>query len=137
MATKKTTEVKAETVEKVTAAAVETPVEKAAPAPEKKAAAKKTTAKKAETKPAAKKAPAKKTETKAAAKKTAAKSETEIKVEIQAIGSAITVDSLVEKAKLESGVKAIKKVEVYVRPEINKVYYVVNGDTYGDFDLFA
>ena len=24
----------------------------------------------------------------------------------------------------------------YVKPEVNKVYYVVNGDTFGDFDLF-
>lgn len=82
-----------------------------------------------EKKPAAKKPAAKKP----AAKKPAAP---ESNVIVQFGGSEINTDELVEKAKITSGVKSIKKVDVYVKPEENKVYYVVNGDTSGDFDLF-
>lgn len=82
-----------------------------------------------EKKPAAKKP---------AAKKPAAKKPTapESKVVVQFGGSEVNTDELVEKAKIASEVKSIKKVDVYVKPEVNKVYYVVNGDTFGDFDLF-
>ncbi|MBR3759574.1 MAG: hypothetical protein IKK47_01080 [Ruminococcus sp.] len=108
---KKTT-AKAETsVEKEIVA--ETVVE-AAPAEEKKPAAKKTAAKK----PAAKKAAV------------------ESKVVIQANGSEATAEDLVNKSIAAAGVKTVKKVDVYVRPEINKVYYVINGDVLGEFDLF-
>ena len=82
-----------------------------------------------EKKPAAKKPAAKKP----AAKKPAAP---ESKVVVQFGGSEVNTDELVEKAKIASEVKSIKKVDVYVKPEVNKVYYVVNGDTFGDFDLF-
>ena len=82
-----------------------------------------------EKKPAAKKPAAKKP----AAKKPAAP---ESKVVVQFGGSEVNTDELVEKAKIASEVKIIKKVDVYVKPEVNKVYYVVNGDTFGDFDLF-
>ncbi|HEZ7990314.1 MAG TPA: DUF6465 family protein [Ruminococcus sp.] len=82
-----------------------------------------------EKKPAAKKSAAKKP----AAKKPAAP---ESKVVVQFGGSEVNTDELVEKAKIASEVKSIKKVDVYVKPEVNKVYYVVNGDTFGDFDLF-
>lgn len=77
-------------------------------------------------------------EKKPAAKKTASKSASavETKVVIQANGSEVIAADLVEKAKVAAGVKSIKKVDVYVKPEVNKVYYVVNGDTFGDFDLF-
>lgn len=77
-------------------------------------------------------------EKKPAAKKTASKSASavETKVVIQANGSEVIAADLVEKAKAAAGVKSIKKVDVYVKPEVNKVYYVVNGDTFGDFDLF-
>ena len=109
----KKTAAKAETsVEKVTAA--ETTAEAAAPAEVKKPAAKKTAAKK----PAAKKAAV------------------ESKVVIQANGSEATADDLVKKAIAAADVKTVKKVDVYVRPEINKVYYVINGDVLGEFDLF-
>ncbi len=91
----------------------ETVVE-AAPAEEKKPAAKKTAAKK----PAAKKAAV------------------ESKVVIQANGSEATAEDLVNKSIAAAGVKTVKKVDVYVRPEINKVYYVINGDVLGEFDLF-
>lgn len=83
-----------------------------------------------EKKPAAKKPAAKKT---AAAKKPAAP---ESKVVVQFGGSEVNTDELIEKAKIASEIKSIKKVDVYVKPEVNKVYYVVNGDTFGDFDLF-
>ena len=82
-----------------------------------------------EKKPAAKKPAAKKP----AAKKPAAP---ESKVVVQFGGSEVNTDELVEKAKIASEVKSIKKVDVYVKPEVNKVYYVVNGDTFGDYDLF-
>lgn len=122
----------------------------AAPAEEKKAATKKAPAAKkpaekkaaAAKKPAEKKAAAKKpAEKKAtvakkpAAKKTAAAA-VDSKVVIQAMGSEVNTAELIEKATKASGAKTVKKVDVYVRPEVNKVYYVVNGDILGDFDLF-
>lgn len=87
-------------------------------------------------------------EKKPAAKKTSAKKETakkesvskkaavESKVVIQANGSEATAEDLVKKAVEAADVKTIKRVDVYVRPEINKVYYVINGDVLGEFDLF-
>ena len=117
-------------VESVKAAVAAEPVKAVEETPaavteEKKPAAKKPAAKK----PAAKKPAAKKP----AAKKPAAP---ESKVVVQFGGSEVNTDELVEKAKIASEVKSIKKVDVYVKPEVNKVYYVVNGDTFGDFDLF-
>ena len=76
----------------------------AAPAEEKKTAAKK---------PAAKKA--------AAPKKAAAT------VYVQYLGAEITTEALVEKAVADSGIASAKKVDVYVKPEENKVYYVIDG----------
>ncbi|MDD7517546.1 DUF6465 family protein [Ruminococcus flavefaciens] len=108
-------------------------VETATPVEEKKAAKKAPAAKKpAEKKATAAKKPA--AEKKPAAKKTAAAVDS--KVVIQALGSEVNTADLVAKATKASGVKAVKKVDVYVKPEVNKVYYVVNGDTFGDFDLF-
>ena len=80
-----------------------------------------------------KKAPAKKT---AAKKPAAKKTAVESKVVIQANGSEATAEDLVNKAIAAADVKTVKKVDVYVRPEINKVYYVINGDVLGEFDLF-
>ncbi len=112
-------------VESVKAAVVAEPVK----AVEETAAAVTEEKKPAAKKPAAKKPAAKKP----AAKKPAAP---ESKVVVQFGGSEVNTDELVEKAKIASEVKSIKKVDVYVKPEVNKVYYVVNGDTFGDFDLF-
>jgi hypothetical protein len=86
--------------------------------------------------PAEKKAPAKK----AAAKKPAAKKEAAPKkvaenVYVQYQGVEITSAGLIEKAKKDSGVKSIKKVDVYVKPEENMVYYVINDDAKGQFPL--
>lgn len=141
---KKTTAAAEETV--VTAApAAEAPVkeetlvaetkapvaETKAPAAEKKAPAKKTAAKKtADKKPAAKKAPAKKP----AAKKTAAKKETAETVYIQFNGAEVTSAGLIERAKAESGIKSPSKVDVYVKPEENMVYYVIDNNP-GSFSL--
>lgn len=100
-----------------------------APAAEKKdAPAKKAPAKKAA---AAKKPAAKKT----AAKKTAAK-ESAVKgnVYVEYLGAQISSADLIEKAKKASGVKSPKEINVYVKPEDNKVYYVVD-KTAGDFEL--
>ena len=69
-------------------------------------------------------------------KKVAKKAAVESKVVIQANGSEATAEDLVNKSIAAAGVKTVKKVDVYVRPEINKVYYVINGDFLGEFDLF-
>lgn len=123
----KAVEVKAEETVKAVEVKAEEAVKPAAE--EKKPAEKKAPAKKpaAAKKPAEKKTPAKK-----AVKETAAES----KVVVQYAGAEVNADELVEKAKTASGVSDIKKVDVYVRPEVNKVYYVVNGNCFGDFDLF-
>ena len=99
---------------------------------EKKAVAKKPAAKKpAAKKPAAKKPAAKKP----AAKKTAAAA-VDSKVVIQAMGSEVSTADLIAKATKASGVKKADKVDIYIRPDVNRVYYVVNGDILGDFNLF-
>ena len=103
--------------------------EEAPKAEEKKPAAKKADAKK----PAAKKEAAPK---KAAAKKPAAPKEEIRKVVIQYEGGEVAGTDLVDKAKAIAGVKTAKSVVVYVRPEINKVYYVIDDNNFGNFDLF-
>lgn len=113
--------------------------ETAAPAVEKKPAAKKTAAAKkpAEKKATAAKKPAEKKTT--AAKKPAAPKKTaaeERKVFIQYNGGEVAGTDLIDKAKADAGVKSAKSVVVYVRPEINKVYYVIDDNTFGNFDLF-
>lgn len=100
-------------VEAVAEAVVETPVEEKK-AEEKKPAAKKTAAKK----PAAK-------------KETVA---TQENVYVQYQGVELTSAGLIERAKKESGVKSPKKVDVYVKPEENMVYYVVDNNA-GGFPL--
>lgn len=132
--TKKTAEAAVETAVKAAEAVV---AEAAAPVEEKKAPAKKTAAKKAaaEKKPAAK-APAKKAAAKAPAKKTAAKKAEVVEtVFIQQNGAEITAADLIAKAKADAGVKTPAKVDVYVRPEINMVYYVIDGEIFGNFEL--
>lgn len=105
-------EVKAEAKEapkaEVKAEAKEAPKAEAKKAPKADAPAKK--AAKAE-------APAKK-----AAKKTAAKAS----VYVQYAGSEKSVDEIVEAAKAAATV-AVKEITVYVKPEDNAAYYVING----------
>jgi len=133
----KAVEVKKEVVAEVKEAAKEVK------APVKKEAAKKETVKKA---PAAKKAPAKK---EAAKKETvkkapAAKKETAKKAAVVTLeykGNAYTEASLVQSAKdvwvydLGKDLKDFKSVELYVKPEENTVYYVINKEVTGGFAL--
>ncbi len=96
----------------------------AAPAAEKKAAEKKPAEKKpAEKKTAAKKPAAKKT----ASKTTAAAKKTETNVYVQYLGAELTTEAIVAKAVADSGISSAKKIDVYVKPEENKVYYVIDG----------
>lgn len=137
----KTEENKAE-VKKVEApaAAVQAeakPVEKVE-APVKKEAAKKAETKKAETK----KADVKKAETKkASVKKTAKKAEPKSEIHIQFSNKSYGQDDLIKIAKdvwkydLKQKVGDLEKVELYVKPEEGKVYYVMNKDFTGSFDI--
>lgn len=123
----------------------------AAPAAESKNEETKKPAKKTTTrKTTAKKAPAKKT---AAEKKTTAKKET-VKKEaapkkeavkatfhLQFAGKSYTTEDLVKIAKdvwkydLNQKAGDFKTVELYVKPEENVVYYVINGDVTGNFGI--
>lgn len=76
----------------------------------------------------------KKSAKKTSAKKTATKKEPVEVVYILYLGSQLSSAELIERAKKESGVKNPKTVNVYVKPEDNKVYYVVDNNA-GDFDL--
>ena len=109
-ATKKTTAAAETAAAEVKAAA--------APAEEKKAAKKAAAPKKAA---AAKKPAAKKTAAPRAAKKPAAT------VYVQYLGAELTTDDIVAKAVADAGAASAKKVDVYVKPEENKVYYVIDG----------
>ncbi|MDO4864440.1 MAG: DUF6465 family protein, partial [Ruminococcus sp.] len=71
----------------------------------------------------------------AAAKKPAAKKVAASEnVFVEYLGAQITSAELIARAKKESGVKSPKTVNVYVKPEENKVYYVVDNKA-GSFDL--
>lgn len=128
------------------AAVVETvkTVEAEAPAADKKEAENKPAAKKtAGRKPAAEKKtagrkPAVKKQTeekKPAAKRTAEKKAAEENIFIQQNGSEVNAADLIAKSKADAGVKNAEKVDVYVRPEINMVYYVIDGKIFGSFEL--
>lgn len=126
---------------------VKAEVKEAAKAP----AVKKTPAKKAPVKRAAaeKKAPAAKKETvkktpakKAPAKRTAAKKEAvKAIVNLQFSGKSYTEEDLVKIAKdvwkYDLGNKSadFKSVELYVKPEESRAYYVINGETTGSFAI--
>lgn len=108
-------------------------VKKAATKSTKEAATKKTTAKKT----TAKKTTAKKTTS--AVKKTAATVKT--KIELQYGDKDISYDEIVKNAKnyltKELGMSAadLKSLDLYVKPEENRVYYVANGKDAGSFEL--
>ncbi len=92
---------------------------------------------KAETKAApAKKAPAKK----APAKKAAAKAGS-VKIQVEFSGKSYTTEDLVKIAKdvwkfdLKKKASDFKDVEIYVKPEENQAYYVINGEVKGNFAL--
>ncbi len=140
-------EVKKPAVKKAAVPAAKKPAVKKAAAPAakkaetKKAEEKKPVAKKAAAKkPAAKKTAAKKP----AAKKTVAKAATaEIKTNIvlQYSDKNVTFDTLVENAQncyqydMGKKVADIKKLDLYVKPEENTVYFVVNDKELGNYGL--
>ena len=106
-----------------------------------KAAAKKAPAKKAETAEAAVKTAAKTTAKKTTTtrtKKAAAMKET---ISIQFAGKDYTTEQLVKSAKdiwefdLKKDPADFKEVQLYVKPEEAKAYYVINGTESGSFDI--
>ena len=133
MAVTKKSETKAETAEKAAVAAKAEALAKAAADAAKKGTVKKEAAevktaekKAAEKKPAAKKAPAKKAEPKS-------------NVFIEFAGKQIVAKEVLEAAKkaytkANKGV-TIKTIEIYVKPEENVAYYVVNGQGSDDFKI--
>lgn len=121
---------------KAAAPVKEAEVKKAAPAAkaEKKAPAKKSPAKKTAEKKAA--APAAKEEKKAPVKKVAKVEET---VNFQFSGKSYTPDDLMKifrdvwKYDMNGREEDIRNVELYVKPEENTTYFVVNGSITGSF----
>lgn len=97
-------------------------------------AVKKETVKKAETK----KVPAKKAEAKAPVAK---KEEVKALVHVQFSGKEYKVEDFVNIAKdvwkydLGKKVADFKSVELYVKPEESKVYYIINGEVTGSFNI--
>ncbi len=57
------------------------------------------------------------------------------KIELQFGDKAVSEDQLVAQAKKVYGKKDIKNLDIYVKPEEGKAYYVVNNDVTGSFDL--
>lgn len=122
---------------KAAAPVKEAEAKKAAPAAkaEKKAPAKKAPAKKAEVKKAA--VPAAKTAEKKAPVKKAA--EVEETVNFQFSGKSYTPDDLMKifrdvwKYDMNGREEDIRNVELYVKPEENTTYFVVNGSITGSF----
>ena len=109
-------------------------------APAKKAAAPKAAAKKAPAKKVAeKKAPVKKAATKAAPKAATKKSGVKEVVNFQFSGKSYTPDDLLSICKdvwkydLGNKEEDFKDVELYVKPEENTTYYVINGNVTGSF----
>ena len=113
------------------AAAAAKPVAKAVAATKPAVPAKKAVAPKKET--AKKAAPAK--------KEAAVKAATKVSVNLQFAGKEYKAEDFEKMAKdvwqYDLGKKAadLKSVDLYVKPEENKVYYVMNGDVTGDFDI--
>ena len=103
----------------------------------KKPVAKKTTAKAEEKKPATKKAAAKTTATKKPAAKKTVKAE--VKMAIQFADKNYTAEDLTKIANdvwvYDCGKDAaeLKDIQLYVKPEEGKVYYVFNNEIAGDF----
>ena len=56
-------------------------------------------------------------------------------VELQFGDKAVTEEQLISKAKEAYGKKDINNLDIYVKPEEGKAYYVVNNDVTGNFDL--
>ncbi len=105
---------------------------------EKKAAAKKEPVKKDAAKTTASKTTASKTTAKTT---TAKKAETECSLQIQFGGKSYGQEELMKIAKdvwkydLKQKAGDLVSVELYVKPEENKVYYVMNGEYTGNFAI--
>ena len=144
------TEVKTPEVKDTTAETKKAPAKNATA---KKATTKKTTAKKTTTKKAAstakKTTAAKKTTTKKTAAKTTAKKTTtkkaatkpNVMIEIQYSYKHISNDELVQKSldnyqyDLKGDPTKVKKLSIYVKPQEDKAYYVVDDKISGDIDI--
>lgn len=148
------TEVKTPEVKDTTAETKKAPAKKATAkkATTKKTTAKKTTTKKAAstakkttaTKTAAKKTTAKKTVAKTTAKKTTtrkAATKPNVMIEIQYSYKHISNDELVQKSldnyqyDLKGDPTKVKKLSIYVKPQEDKAYYVVDDKISGDIDI--
>ena len=108
------------------------------------ATTKKTTAKTTETKTTAAKTTttaAKKTTTRTAAAKTKKAAAVKENISIQFAGKEYTTEQLVKIAKdvwefdLAKNPADFKEVQLYVKPEEAKAYYVINGTETGSFDI--
>ncbi len=145
---KKTEAAKPVVTEEVKAEAKKPAVKKATKAVAKKPAVKKAEPKKAEVKaeekkPAAKKAVKKAEEKKPAAKKATKEAAPAVKTNIvlQYADKNVTFDTLVENAQnvclYDMGKKAsdIKKLDLYVKPEENTVYFVLNDKEHSQYGL--
>ena len=116
-------------------------VEAAAPAAKavKEAAAPAAKAVKEAAAPAAKAVKKEAAKAKTAVKKAAVKKEVETTVSVQFSGKSYTTQELVAIAKdvwkydLKQKVSDFKSVELYVKPEENQAYYVINGEHTGSF----
>lgn len=148
------TEVKTPEVKDTTAETKKAPAKKATAkkSTAKKTTAKKTTTKKAAstakkttaTKTAAKKTTAKKTAAKTTAKKTTtrkAATKPNVMIEIQYSYKHISNDELVQKSldnyqyDLKGDPTKVKKLSIYVKPQEDKAYYVVDDKISGDIDI--
>ena len=76
--------------------------------------------------------PASKTTRKASAKKTDAP---KISLTLQYLGKELTQEAMVEAVKAQWTGADIKTLALYVKPEDNAVYYVVNGESTGKIEL--
>ena len=120
---------------KTAKATVKKPVAKAAAETTKKAA--EATAEKA----AAKTTAAKKTTTRTAAAKTKKAAAVKENISIQFAGKDYTTEQLVKIAKdvwefdLKKDPADFKEVQLYVKPEEAKAYYVINGTETGSFNI--
>ena len=144
------TEVKTPEVKDTTAETKKAPAKKATAkkATTKKATAKKTTTKKAASTvkktTAAKKTTTKKTAAKTTAKKTTTKkaaTKPNVMIEIQYSYKHISNDELVQKSldnyqyDLKGDPTKVKKLSIYVKPQEDKAYYVVDDKISGDIDI--
>lgn len=58
-----------------------------------------------------------------------------VKVFVEYQGKQMDMDAILEAVKAAAGVKRVKSLEVYVKPEDGAAYYVVNGKDSGKADL--